>query len=170
MQTRSLLLSLAFTSLSMASLSGHSDNMLEVSYDCLSLSDNIRLAKNCKVSGLALRPGTESELAFNTTDGRLLFLKLRAVSETSSPLVSLSSLSLESVRLTVGAVLHSLGQLSCVKMCPALTTKNWNTYRPLLAVGTQSGHLQVVNGEGLPHEKLFCCHFLRWTIRALGPH
>ena len=62
-----------------------------------------------------------------------------------SPLVSLSSLSLVNVRLGVTAVLHSLGCLSCVRMCPALTTKNWNTYRPLLALGTQAGHLQVVN-------------------------
>ena len=137
------------SSFSMASLASHADPMLEVSYDCLTLSDTIRLAKNCKVSGLAVRPTTESELAFITTDGRLVFLNLRPSVETSPspspPLVSLSSLSLASVRLGVTAVLPPLGCLSCVKMCPALTTKNWNSYRPLLALGTQAGHLQVVN-------------------------
>ena len=157
------------SSLSMASLSGHTDNMLEVSYECLGLSDNIRMAKNCKVSGLALRPNTQSELAFNTTDGRLIFLNLRPL-ETSTlpPIVSLSALSLDNVRLGVAAVLHPLGSLSCVKMCPALTTKNWNSYRPLLAVGTQAGHLQVVNVSSGCLEREIAVHSARvqgleWT-------
>ncbi|CAH1783668.1 unnamed protein product [Owenia fusiformis] len=32
-----------------------------------------------------------------------------------------------------------------VKMCPPLTTKNWNVYQPLLACGTNSGSVQVFN-------------------------
>ncbi|XP_078587664.1 WD repeat-containing protein 11-like isoform X3 [Branchiostoma floridae x Branchiostoma japonicum] len=32
-----------------------------------------------------------------------------------------------------------------IKMCPPLTTKNWNVYRPLLAVGSSHGLVQVYN-------------------------
>ena len=42
-------------------------------------------------------------------------------------------------------LLQSLGQLTCIKMCPPLTTKNLATYRPLLALGTVTGHIQLVN-------------------------
>ncbi|KAL3863810.1 hypothetical protein ACJMK2_005541 [Sinanodonta woodiana] len=35
--------------------------------------------------------------------------------------------------------------ITVIRMCPPLTTKNWKMYRPLLAVGSQSGTVQVVN-------------------------
>ena len=139
------------SSVSMSSMAGHStvDNpLLELSYDCLVVSDNIRLAKNCKVSGLAVRPSTEVEISFTTTDGRLVMMTLKP-SDTCDhvfPIIpTLSSLNTDHIKLSVTAVLTSLGQVTCSKMCPPLTTKNLASYRPLLAVGTVSGHLQIVN-------------------------
>jgi hypothetical protein len=39
--------------------------------------------------------------------------------------------------------------ITVVRMCPPLTTKNWNMYEPLLAVGSQLGSVQIVNvGNG----------------------
>ncbi|KAL4232352.1 WD repeat-containing protein 11 [Mactra antiquata] len=35
--------------------------------------------------------------------------------------------------------------ISVIRMCPALTTKNWNIYEPLLAVGSQLGTVQIIN-------------------------
>ena len=74
----------------------------------------MRLAKNCKVSGLALRSSTQSELSFSSSDGKLVFLSLRS-SETPGPepLVILSRLNTDlSVRLSVSSVMPGLGQVS----------------------------------------------------------
>ncbi|CAH3181969.1 unnamed protein product [Porites lobata] len=39
---------------------------------------------------------------------------------------------------------------TCAVMCPPLTTKNWSTYKPLIAVGNSQGCIQVFNlGTGL---------------------
>ena len=137
------------SSASLSSISAWADtSVLEISYECVSVSEHIRLAKHCKVSGLAIRPGTEAEVAFTTTDGRVVQMALRPSSVTDpppSPIVTLSSLDLSNVRLKVTSTLSSLGQSKCVNMCPPLTTKNLNSYRPLLAVGTMAGHIQVNN-------------------------
>ena len=137
------------SSASLSSISAWADtSVLEISYECVSVSEHIRLAKHCKVSGLAIRPGTEAEVAFTTTDGRVVQMALRSSSVTdppTSPIVTLSSLDLSNVRLKVTSTLSSLGQSKCVNMCPPLTTKNLNSYRPLLAVGTMAGHIQVYN-------------------------
>ena len=136
------------SSASLSSISAWADtSVLEISYECVSVSEHIRLAKHCRVSGLAIRPGTEAEVAFTTSDGRVVQMALRSSSVPSrqaSPVVTLSSLNLSNVRLKVTSTLSSLGQAKCVKMCPPLTTKNLNCYRPLLAVGTMTGHIQVM--------------------------
>ena len=140
------------SSASMSSISawantGADNPVLEISYECVSVSDHIRLAKNCRVSGLALRPGTEAEVAFTTTDSRVVLMALRSASKatrpSASPIVTLSSLDMNNVRLNVTSTLSSLGQAACIKMCPPLTTKNLAAYRPLLSVGTTAGHIQV---------------------------
>jgi len=123
------------------------DGLLEVSYESVSVSEHVRLGKNCRVLGLALRPSTQTEVSFLTTDGRIFLLNLRSTDSSTPPpaIVTLSSLSTNSMRLTVSAILSSLSHSKAVRMCPPLTTKNWGFYRPLLAVGAVTGHLQVVN-------------------------
>ncbi|KXJ05597.1 WD repeat-containing protein 11, partial [Exaiptasia diaphana] len=34
---------------------------------------------------------------------------------------------------------------TCAVMCPPLTTKNWSSYKPLIAIGTNQGSIQVFN-------------------------
>jgi len=123
------------------------EGLLEVSYESVTVSEHVRLGKNCRVLGFALRPATQAEVAFLATDGRIFFLSLRSTDKSTPPpaIVTLSSLSSNRVRLTVSAILSSLSISKAVRMCPPLTTKNWGTYKPLLAVGTVTGNLQVVN-------------------------
>ncbi|XP_062608661.1 WD repeat-containing protein 11-like isoform X2 [Saccostrea cucullata] len=35
--------------------------------------------------------------------------------------------------------------ISSLRMCPPLTTKNWSVYQPLLAVGSSTGVIQIIN-------------------------
>ncbi|XP_078310578.1 WD repeat-containing protein 11-like [Crassostrea virginica] len=35
--------------------------------------------------------------------------------------------------------------ITCLRMCPPLTTKNWSVYEPLIAVGSSTGLVQIVN-------------------------
>ena len=140
------------SSVSMSSMSSvvQDNPLLELTYECLTVSDHIRLAKNCQVSGLCIKPSTQTELCLLTTDGRLMMMSLRPVSQSwdipQPPILTLSSLSTDqSLKLNVTAVLPALGQAKCIKMCPPLTTKNLASYRPLMAVGTVSGNVQVVN-------------------------
>jgi len=123
------------------------DGLLEVSYESLTVSEHVRLGKNCRVLGLAVKPSTQAEVAFLTTDGRIFFLNLGSADSSTMdmPIVTLSSLSTSSMRLTVSAILSSLSPSKAVRMCPPLTTKNWGEYRPLLAVGTVTGHVQILN-------------------------
>ena len=143
---------------SLASLAGAGpESVLELQHDCVTVSDHVRLAKNCRVSGLALRPATQTELAFTTTEGRVVLLRLTPPRPPPSPLPTLASLApgLAGARLQVAGVLGALGAARCVRMCPPLTTKNLASYRPLLAVGTAAGMVQVANvSSGLVEREL----------------
>lgn len=35
--------------------------------------------------------------------------------------------------------------VTCLRMCPPLTTKNWSVYEPLIAVGSSTGVVQIIN-------------------------
>ncbi|XP_077970782.1 WD repeat-containing protein 11-like [Styela clava] len=49
-----------------------------------------------------------------------------------------------SLKFTMVGLFSSLSsQVSCIKMCPPLTHKNWPHYRPLLAVGLVNGNILV---------------------------
>jgi len=126
-----------------------SDSLLEISYESKATSDHVRLGKNSKVLGFSMSPVTQSEVAFLTTDGRLFFANLRQLSSSDppSPVPHLSSLDLSKpLRLSVSGMHFGVtSPLTCVRMCPPLTIKNWGEYRPLLAVGTQNGHVSIIN-------------------------
>jgi hypothetical protein len=50
------------------------------------------------------------------------------------------------LKLQVTGLLHGIsGSLQSIRMCPALTTRNWQEYEPLMAGGTESGCVQVYN-------------------------
>ena len=104
--------------------------ILEVSYELRASSDHVRLGKNCRVLGLALHPASHTEAAFLTTDGRVFLLRLTEGAA--------------SLCLGVTALLPSL---ACppltVRMCPALTVKNWADYQPL--VRPYNSFLHLIN-------------------------
>jgi len=141
------------SSFSLSSMSNYQSTtdtpLLEFSYECLTVSDHIRLGKNCQVSGLAICPSTQTGVATMASDGRLMLMTLKPMETDAdlpnTPVETISSINLTNVRLNVTGLLQSLGQLTCIKMCPPLTTKNLATYRPLLALGTVTGHIQLVN-------------------------
>jgi len=146
------------------------EGLLEVSYDSVAISEHVRLGKNCRVLSMALRPSTEAEVTFLTTDGRIFFLRLGSSDTitTTFPIVTLSSLSTKNMHLTVSAILSSMSPSKAVRMCPPLTTKNWSGYRPLLAVGTMTGHVQIVNVSTGVMEREVAIHSapvlgLEWT-------
>ncbi|XP_014675037.1 PREDICTED: WD repeat-containing protein 11-like [Priapulus caudatus] len=47
--------------------------------------------------------------------------------------------------LLVGMLSGAASPVTVLRMCPPLTTKNWNVYKPLLAAGTMCGSVQVFN-------------------------
>ncbi|KAL5022239.1 hypothetical protein ScPMuIL_001394 [Solemya velum] len=48
--------------------------------------------------------------------------------------------------------------LTVIRMCPPLTTKNWTHYEPLLASGTSSGSIQILNIASGQVEKEYSLH------------
>ncbi|XP_052771962.1 WD repeat-containing protein 11-like [Mya arenaria] len=52
--------------------------------------------------------------------------------------------------------LHS--PITVIRMCPPLTTKNWNIYEPLLAVGSQYGSIQIMNMSSGQIDKEYSVH------------
>ncbi|GLH00339.1 Uncharacterized protein GBIM_06748 [Gryllus bimaculatus] len=68
------------------------------------------------------------------------------LNELFGPLMSESSAPLPPLRLLVTGLLTSAASLlTVVRMCPPLTTRNWQQYTPLMAGGTASGLIQVFN-------------------------
>ncbi|KAK3585480.1 hypothetical protein CHS0354_003328 [Potamilus streckersoni] len=103
-------------------------------------------------------PGN-SQLTANQNDGN----RLPVVSSVRSPKLALCDLIGQSqilspdgetalkglgvaLKFQMSGLLSGLvSPITVIRMCPALTTKNWKKYQPLLAVGSQSGTVQVVN-------------------------
>jgi hypothetical protein len=118
--------------------------VLEVQYSSVASSDHVRLGKNCKVLGLALNPVSQMEVAFLTTDGRVLLLAVRGAPPPGGPQALLPRLAglpacLPPLGLGVGAILPGLASPPhTIRMCPPLTVKNWADYRPLVR---SSSHL-----------------------------
>ncbi len=131
---------------------------------------------------MAANPVTESNFAIVTTDGRMVFVD--AVSQddacSDSPLDTLDRLlppTLSPSRppqsqplklLTSGILGGLLSPPFVLRMCPALTMKNMSEYRPLMAVGGQSGNIQICNMSTGRVEREFAVHTfpvggIEWT-------
>ncbi|XP_052225390.1 WD repeat-containing protein 11-like isoform X2 [Dreissena polymorpha] len=67
--------------------------------------------------------------------------------------------------LMTGLLQGLLSPITVIRMCPPLTTKNWNIYKPLLAVGSQHGSVQVVNMSSGQVEKEYSVHTS--TVRGI---
>lgn len=68
------------------------------------------------------------------------------------------------LRLLVMGVLPSVAApITALRMCPAITTRNWQQYSPLLAGGTTGGLIQVYNIASGSIEKELIVH--SYTVR-----
>jgi hypothetical protein len=45
----------------------------------------------------------------------------------------------------MGMLTGAASPLTVIRMCPPLTTRNWQQYTPLMAAGTTTGLIQIIN-------------------------
>ncbi|XP_063687874.1 WD repeat-containing protein 11-like isoform X2 [Bolinopsis microptera] len=129
----------------------------ESCYQCLVVSEAMRLCKNAKLIGLQAKPFTEEKLLFMLTDGRIVGWRLF---DCDGPVDFLSEVQWEEeVRLVM---IHNTGSNSSppysAKVCPPLSTKNSHFYRPLLALGSHSGSILIVDLTTTKTIKEFTLH------------
>ncbi|KAK8771560.1 hypothetical protein V5799_025192 [Amblyomma americanum] len=121
-----------------------------VGYSTHCTSEALRLSKHSKVAGMAVCLSSQCKVALLLGDGRIVFLKLSVTEKRLAPEKPLRLATLigdsraGSLRLITAGLLEALApgpHLS--RMCPPVTFGNWSTYRPLLAVGSTTGSVQV---------------------------
>eukprot|EP00794_Sanderia_malayensis_P005451 gene5450-6133_t len=143
----------------------------DIIYDAKSHSDVFRLSRLCRIMGFCLNPISEKEMAIVLSDGRVLFWQIvlepvlktatfdpntafdckLTLAEMLAPLVNFSDPPISSkantkLKFMLNGIFEGVSlNPVCLKMCPALTTKNWAVYKPLVAVGCSSGLLQIFN-------------------------
>eukprot|EP00795_Rhopilema_esculentum_P012339 gene12339-2990_t len=139
----------------------------DIFYDAKCHSDVFRLSRLCRIMGFSVNPANEKEITLVLSDGRVLLWELTcepAVKTIDSPTtdsaLTLSEMLPPLVEFTGTSVPRSLPKMKflltgmfegvasnpvCIKMCPALTTKNWAFYKPLAAVGCSNGLVQIFN-------------------------
>ena len=114
------------------SLSIH--NYTPVRYTLTVQTDALRLSRQAKPLGAALEPMGERQVAVVMSSGRLYIWKL--------------DYKLGSENL--GFALNGLysghgGGLCCMRMAPGFATGDLTDYKPLVAMGSQTGNVQVIN-------------------------
>lgn len=65
--------------------------------------------------------------------------------------------------LVMGVLPNVAAPITALKMCPAITTRNWHQYTPLLAGGTTGGLVQIFNIASGCIEKELIVH--SYTVR-----
>uniref|UniRef100_A0A2S2NNV8 WD repeat-containing protein 11 n=1 Tax=Schizaphis graminum TaxID=13262 RepID=A0A2S2NNV8_SCHGA len=129
-------------------------------------SEIIRQTKNSKVLGLAVCPITEKHCAILLSLGKIMFFELEKIMTASNDVsfylgrrdshkIALSNIFpsfndnqglIPKVRLYTRGMLPSLeSTLTVIKYCPPLTSATRAKYKPLLAVGTNSGNIAIFN-------------------------
>ncbi|XP_046385283.1 WD repeat-containing protein 11-like [Ischnura elegans] len=164
------------------------ETLLEVAYEQRCQSEPMRQTKGTKVLGMSVNPMCERRVALFLTTGKVVFLEMKrqggrqtdrqkppmnpeymdTLSELVSPWTSVGS-STGAVRLIVSALLSPLSSsITTMRMCPPLTTRNWQQYNPVIAVGNAAGSVQVVNMATGALEKEYSLHSypvrgIEWT-------
>lgn len=86
------------------------------------------------------------------------------LSEILPPVISDSNEPIPTLKLFVCGFLPSVSApLSTLRMCPAITTRNWQSYTPLLAGGSLGGLVQIFNVATGEIEKELIIH--SFTVR-----
>jgi len=139
----------------------------DIIYDAQCHSDVFRLSRLCRIMGFTICPRSEREVSLILSDGRVLFWEiacepkvktldcieedcLLSLADMVPPLVQFNGItgpkSLRKMKFQLTGMYQGIApNPTCLKMCPPLTTKNWAVYKPLAAVGTSSGIIQVFN-------------------------
>ena len=160
-------------------------NSIAISYQNLCQSDGLRLIKQNKIYGFCMSPSDETRVALLFNNGRLVIKtihKLGSKNNNQNPLsikyisdmiplqqYLLKDSKAKSYRLVMSHFLPALSSgPHVVRMCPAVTVRNWPIHRPLLAVGDSSGTIQVWNLLHTSLEREFSIHSypvrgIEWT-------
>ncbi|ESO13031.1 hypothetical protein HELRODRAFT_63831 [Helobdella robusta] len=134
-------------------------------YDHVCQSDGLRVTKHNKVIAGAVCPVSEKCVALVMSTGKTLIWELQSTKPPKNNCISSAFAQLQP-KLTIKNLINptspknlfkflmvglsnNLSQSPIVvRMCPPLTTKNFNFYQPLLAVGSASGNVFVFNLSG----------------------
>lgn len=88
------------------------------------------------------------------------------LSELVGPLMNECSVSVPPLRLLVmGMLTGAASPLTVIRMCPPLTTRNWQQYTPLMAAGTTTGLVQIINMATGTVDKELSIH--SYTVRGI---
>ena len=134
----------------------------DILYDPKCHSDVFRLSRLCKIMGFCLNSVNEKQMSLILSDGRVLLWDLVSeplakqitvaaddddysncklnLSEILPPLVTFAEhpipRSIPRIKFLLKGMFEGVASMpTCMKMCPALTTKNWAVYKPFAAVG-----------------------------------
>ncbi|XP_043230109.1 WD repeat-containing protein 11-like [Amphibalanus amphitrite] len=113
----------------------------ELSYESRGHTDAPRLTRHLRLSAAALDPASEARLAVLLSDGRSLLWELGAGGGGRRPLWPWPPARL----LLAGLLTPGPATPTVLRMCPPLTTKNWQEFVPRLACGTAAGALLVLD-------------------------
>ncbi|KAF0305652.1 WD repeat-containing protein 11 [Amphibalanus amphitrite] len=113
----------------------------ELSYESRGHTDAPRLTRHLRLSAAALDPASEARLAVLLSDGRSLLWELGAGGGGRRPLWPRPPARL----LLAGLLTPGPAAPTVLRMCPPLTTKNWQEFVPRLACGTAAGALLVLD-------------------------
>lgn len=178
---------------SIASLEMNSETQLEIGYDHKCSSEPVRQTRGLQILGMSVNPICERRIALYLNTGKIVFVELLPVynydvnpsftfnmdaysaksnqrketlNEIMPPLMNEINVQPPGLRLLVTGVLPSVAApLTTIRMCPAITTRNWQQYSPLLAGGTTGGLIQIFNVATGNIEKELIVH--SYTVRGI---
>ena len=135
-------------------------NNTDNDYEHVCQSDALRVTKHSRVVSISSCPVSEKYVSLVMSTGRVLVWKIQSAN--SPPVSTFHSTSLKN-NFTLNNLLKTSVNLKFLlvglspalpeppfhlRMCPPLTTKNFNFYQPLLAVGASSGTVLLYNLSG----------------------
>lgn len=159
-------------------------NSIAISYQNVCQSDGLRLIKQNKIYGFCMSPTDETRVALLLNNGRLIIKTIHKLG--SKSIETLQSIpyicdiihrdqylcgqsKAKSHRLLMSHLLPALSSgPHVIRMCPAVTVRNWPVHKPLLAVGDSSGTIQVWHLLHCSLEREFSIHSypvrgIEWT-------
>lgn len=129
--------------------------LLEPSYKSLASSSCLKLPKNVSVAGFAVSPIEETLIVILLTSGKLISIRVGQEEPLQKHCQALfdvipeswyhfdDSKSIGLIHMNHDQDLPPLSKITVIKSCPPVTKSNWSEHRPLVAMGTASGVIQV---------------------------